>query len=106
MSGNSFNQVLIEVESNESDSDDDQSEDYFQEKKTNREKKVRPTVAEKKVLATLVKDEPVLWDVLNEEYNHLDARTEAWKRISEKMPNRTSTYFPHCFGSHFLIHRP
>lgn len=98
MSGNSFNQVLIEVESNYSDSDDDQSEDYFQEdgphgKKIKREKKVRPTIAEKKVLATLLKDEPVLWDVLDEGYNQLDARTEAWKRVSEKMPNRTSTFF-------------
>lgn len=109
MSGNSFNQVLIEMDSNYSDSEDDQSEEFFQdgsqEKKIKREKKVRPTIAEKKVLATLMKDEPALWDVLDEGYNQFDARNEAWKRLSEKMPNRTSMYFVHCSGSDISIHR-
>lgn len=109
---NTFNEVLVKMESyTDSNSDDDQSQDYsddfspFAKKKKrvnsyrdttmNSKKKVKPTTAEKKALAALIENERMLWDMQDEQYTQ--NRTEAWERISEKMPDRTSMYLVfHC----------
>lgn len=111
MSEHSFNEILIEMKSNySSESDEDQSEDYYlpngstakkSKKKisnpagANEPKKKKPSTAQRILLAQLVHNERLLWDVKDKRYTHSNARNDAWTRITEKMPGTTGT----CSGN-------
>lgn len=117
MSEKSFNEVLIEMKSNySSESDEDPSEDYFlpngaaakKAKKqisnpagANKSKNKKPSIAHRKLLAQLVHNERLLWDVEDKRYANSNARNDAWTRITEKMPGTTGTYtgYIHCWTS-------
>lgn len=111
MTDNSVHEIFFEIVS-ESEVEDDESDDYFDGdgslmKKIKKEKrngdqqesgrkskqKEKPSLEEKAKLAGIIRKERTLWDVLDERYTQANARTEAWIRVSNKMPGRTSMQF-------------
>lgn len=56
-------------------------------------KKKKPSTAEKRRLATFIKEERTLWDQSQTHYSDKRANDKAWERIAKKMPGRTSMFF-------------